>query len=144
MKSWSSEHWSAAMAGWKKHWPSKQQCFRQTTWGLAVKSYEEDASKADVQTFFCKLMKKEAPRLQHNTENLSQHASPFAFVCDTLTHLISLWYFWILQYSCSGICLFSVRVKTKNMFTCIPSYNVNVNGWEWQVLTRQQTVAIQG
>jgi len=28
--------------------------------GLAVKSYEEDASKADVQTFFCKLMKKEA------------------------------------------------------------------------------------
>lgn len=105
MKSWSSEHRSAAMAGygWEKDCPSKRHCFRHTTWGLAVKSYEEDASKADVQTFFCKLMKKEAPRLQHDEENLSQHASPFAPVCNTLTHLISLWYFWCLQYQCSSI-----------------------------------------
>ena len=118
MKSWSSEHRSAAMAGygWEKDCPSKKQCFRHTTWGLAVKSYEEDASKADVQTFFCKLMKKEAPRLQHDAENLAQNARSFAsFVCNTL------YIVWILQYQCSGIRFVCSTCALKSR-TCSPEW----------------------
>lgn len=88
--------------------------------GLAVKSYEEDASKADVQAFFFKFMKKEDPWMQlcsGTTFKARGKVTPLWHVVD-LAFMILYSELWFHGRSWVGACLHSFC--SQELFVCWP------------------------